>query len=553
MENTFTINGKRLLEGGLPAALWLLSLWLLNIEGEFPLNDDWQYAYAVKHALEQGELEYRGVFSPIVLAQVVWGWLFCKVFAGGVFSFGALRCSTLALALAGGALMLALHRLLGGKPQDRALLGSVYLGAPLVLVLGVSFMSDVPFMAVSLAAVYAYMLHVERSRPVCLALALALSVIAFFIRQPGVLLPVAMGLHQWQLKKNAQGMFFMLATAGFGAALYLLWGGVLKPALGLEDNFKTDELAYLQTALTNPAGFVATLGLRLLKSWVYLSFFSLPLLAYSLRSRIPAWVWAASLLLALALVGASHIAGKPFPFGGNIFFNLGLGPELLADTYTLGLANTPHWPHRAMDVLHALAVVHGFVLGYAVAVSWRHWGPLLKAYALFWVTFSIPYFMLMGINSYYDRYVLLPLALLWPLVASLGPPSSAAQQPKTSGSWRWRYLRWVPVLLGAWFAIAASHDYLSWNRAALEARNWLTQEVGAEAGHIDAGYALNGWYNYGMPRRQDDKTSFWWVQDDRYLIAFGPAPGYVVRKKYPYSRWLWGKTDALLVLERKSQ
>jgi hypothetical protein len=551
MKKISAINWKHLPGIGLPLAVWLLSLWLLNIGGEFPLNDDWQYAYAVKHALEQGELEYRGVFSPIVLAQVMWGRLFCMVFAGGVFSFGALRCSTLVLVWVGGVILLALHQLLGGQRQDRALLGSVYLGAPLVLALGVSFMSDVPFMAVALAAVYAYMLYLDRHQTGYLVAAWILSALAFFIRQPGVLLPVAMGIHQLLLGKNTRSMFFMLGMAGFGAALYLLWSGVLKPGLGLEDNFKTDELAYLQTALSNPLGFVATLGLRLLKSWVYLGFFSLPMLAYSLRNRIPARVWGAALALATALVGASHLAGKPFPFGGNIFFNLGLGPELLVDTYTLGLANTPGWPHWTMDVLHALAVVHGVVLGYGIAVRWRQWTPLLRAYAWFWLVFSVPYFMLMGINSYYDRYVLLPLVMLWPLITMLGPPLAAGESAASAGRGWYRYLRWVPVVIGAWFALAASHDYLSWNRAALEARNWLIDEVGAEPGHIDAGYALNGWYNYGMPRREDDETSFWWVQDDRYRIAFGPTPGYAVLKAYPYRRWLWGKTDALRVLERK--
>ena len=78
---------------------------------------------------------------------------------------------------------------------------------------------------------------------------------------------------------------------------------------------------------------------------------------------------------------------------------------------------------------------------------------------------------------------------------------------------------------------------------------WLEeQEVSIR--EVDAGYEWNGWLNYGATRIDSEDVPFWWVTDNRYIIAFGPVPAYEEVHRVAYRRWLWGKEDAIRVLER---
>ena len=131
--------------------IWILAAVLINPRGEFPLNDDWCYAAAVK-ALREGEgLKLQGCNSTNIIAQVVWGALFCLPFG---FSFTALRISTLTLGVVG---VLARYGLLREIDADRetALFGALVLAFnPLYLGLSYTFMPDVPFVAVSVLSFY---------------------------------------------------------------------------------------------------------------------------------------------------------------------------------------------------------------------------------------------------------------------------------------------------------------------------------------------------------------------------------------------------------------
>ena len=79
-------------------AIWLLAILLINPMGEFPLNDDFSYARSTLNLSEGGILRYDPWLSMTLLAQVLWGTAFCKLFG---FSFTVLRCSTLVLGWVG--------------------------------------------------------------------------------------------------------------------------------------------------------------------------------------------------------------------------------------------------------------------------------------------------------------------------------------------------------------------------------------------------------------------------------------------------------------------
>jgi len=46
--------------------------------------------------------------------------------------------------------------------------------------------------------------------------------------------------------------------------------------------------------------------------------------------------------------------------------------------------------------------------------------------------------------------------------------------------------------------------------------------------------------------------SWWWVQDDQYIVAFGDLPGYARILRVAYDRWLPPGQGDIVVLERES-
>ena len=47
-----------------------------------------------------------------------------------------------------------------------------------------------------------------------------------------------------------------------------------------------------------------------------------------------------------------------------------------------------------------------------------------------------------------------------------------------------------------------------------------------------------------------DGHSWWWVLDDRFVVAMGPMPGYREVRSVPVDNWLGG-AQRIVVLERE--
>ena len=124
----------------------------VNPVGDFPLINNWVYAFAVKSVLETGHFQFLPFSSSAnVGPQVYWGALFCLPFG---FSFTALRVSTLTLGMFGVTTLYLLIRELGGDRRT-AMLGALVLAVnPLYFGLSNSFMTDVPFLSLVMIALY---------------------------------------------------------------------------------------------------------------------------------------------------------------------------------------------------------------------------------------------------------------------------------------------------------------------------------------------------------------------------------------------------------------
>ena len=117
---------------------------------ETAFAEEWQNAAMVRQILEAGRFERLDSVASAPLPQLYWGALFGS---GLGSSYGALRVSTLALAIAG---LFAFHRLCrdqGLNGREASLLTATLAAAPLFAVRSFGFLSEVPLVAGLVASV----------------------------------------------------------------------------------------------------------------------------------------------------------------------------------------------------------------------------------------------------------------------------------------------------------------------------------------------------------------------------------------------------------------
>jgi 4-amino-4-deoxy-L-arabinose transferase-like glycosyltransferase len=122
---------------------------------------------------------------------VLWGALF-SLPAGS--SFTALRFSTLFLSLTTLLLLLLLVRSRGERLLPALLAPLLLLFNPAYLDLSHTFMTDVPFIALTLGSILLLVRGTDRGNKLLLALGMCLGVLATLLRQTGMLIPVAFGI-----------------------------------------------------------------------------------------------------------------------------------------------------------------------------------------------------------------------------------------------------------------------------------------------------------------------------------------------------------------------
>jgi hypothetical protein len=144
---------------------------------------------------------------------------------------------------------------------------------------------------------------------------------------------------------------------------------------------------------------------------------------------------------------------------------------------------------------------------------------------------------------YYDRYYLPILPGLTALLVARLRPTKVVIIVGTAA-----------VLLWGAIAVTGTIDQFRYHRTVVEARNWLLRH-GVAAEHIDAGYALNGWWLYahapsGAPSRGREPNVPWvtgWPTLP-YKVANVAEPSYVVVRSF-HRPMLWAASDTVYVLE----
>jgi len=128
----------------------------------------------------------------------------------------------------------------------------------------------------------------------------------------------------------------------------------------------------------------------------------------------------------------------------------------------------------------------------------------------------------------------------WP-GSSRDPPPALPQRAIALG--------WIVVILGV--SAVATRDYFSWNRARWNAIR-SAERLGATAETLDGGFEYNGLRRFEQqPRVQVPGKSWWWVRDDRYVVAFSSLPGYDEIETWRVEHWLSRSPSEVKLLRRR--
>ncbi len=511
--------------------------------GEFPLSDDWSYAYAARELCTTGQLRLLPWTGASVVLQAAYGAALCAV---GGFSFELLRASTLVLAVTG-ALGFALWlQTLGVRGLALGLAVVLVALNPLYVNLAFTFMTDVPTTVAAIWAAYFYSRGLTERRSGLVLTGSLLAAAALLIRQHGIFVAGAAGTaallvadRPWGERLRTAAIALAIPATAFIA--FHLWLLVLHPP----------PEAVLQKL--DEAGRLTASGLIncAFRGLMYLGVFTAPLLigfrhplhAYHPRLLRGGYLLAGTLALVLFVRERTLMW-----YLTNVIYDVGLGALSLRDTQVLALVPVRRLGLALSIPLTGLAVV---AVGRGVSTYCTGFRRLRDPAVGFTVLATGMLFAgtLVHTRYYFDRYLLIVLPFAVATLLTLRPLPTI------------RPISLALAAVLAWYAVAGTHDYMAWNRARFDGLAAL-EASGVPATSIDGGFEYNAWRfapsgyagptnNAARPGQPQSVRSWWWVADDEFLLSFRPLGGYAVRQRLPYRRWLPPGTGHVFVLERR--
>lgn len=540
-------------------ALWCLAIVLVNPAGNFPLNDDWSYGIAVKNLVQEKRYQPTPWTSMTLISQAAWGALFTSIFG---FSFEVLRYSTLVLSLAA---ICCLHLLIRqlGQPRWVAVLGVLMLAFnPIYFSLSFTFMTDIPFIAFTVMALFFLLRHLTAGSASSLATGTAMTVIAILCRQTGLFIPLAFGLtllltkgFSWRKSIPAMTPFL------FGAGSLLVYQYWLESSGSMPELYNSQAVRLLKV-VQSPGLLLMTILKNTFVSILYLGFFLSPLLLASLFTEtVPQrskWLKRSLLPLSILLGAGLLLWGSLMPVGRNILHTGGVGLYGLYNEYLLKVPSLQPLPQALWIFVTLLAVLGGSLLIMHLLFALKFLGEALKknrknsftAPTLFFMLGATIYILpFLLAPTFFDRYLLVAL-----LLVLLGLLSSSTLSFFSSSSPRRRLTAALPLLFMVLFSIAATHDFMSWNRTRWQVLEQLTKSEKIPPHQIHGGFEFNGLVFFGDSSQSDKQGQHWWSEDPAdylYMLTFKEVPGYSVIQKYDCNRWLFPSQQNVLLLSRR--
>jgi len=478
----------------LPILLFAVLVAWVRPWGEFPLNDDWVYAVDAQKTASLGRVSFTGEESAWGIPQILLGSAIVSI-AG--FSHSTLRWfGLLSTVLAATCLFVQLGRL-GADPWVQGIgVASFVFFAP-TLILGMSFMTDLPFLALASSAILTWERAIERDNLVALIGAALLTAVTILERQFGlaIVLGVVAAVMGGFLKPRARGIVIALCLGELAVflAANAFWTSLnpgRQPPLFQNQN--------LMQQVAN--GYCALL---------YIGLGALPVLLTTgvhrdllnrIRDRESLWTLVATVVLILVLTvelaprnfsSALQSGDRLMPYFGNLISKYGLFKEneVLAGQRTILIGQ---WARVALTFLSCLGLLGLIIRACAAARS-----SLLRKQSVL-ILAGLFYFVLVVVtrNPLFDRYLLLPLIAMVSVVAT-APTQGLKRRDR-------RISRWAGAtccLVLGFLAALLIEDYFRWSEARWAAGNWAVSQ-GTLATQVQGGWEWNGWSYFASTARK---------------------------------------------------
>ncbi len=321
---------------------WIVLVLIVDVRGNFPLNDDWSYSYSVKTLVEEGKLELTGWVSMPVISQIYWGSLFCSI---GGFSFEILRLSTLLLGIIG----IVVCYLVFGEITSSVFLKFISTALiainPIYFLLSATFMTDIPFFTFSTMSIFFFIRYFKTQNLLFIFLSILTVFIASFIRQIGIVVLVAFALTNFfqkdssVIKKIYPFIFVTFFIIAFYVFQFLVKSSIADPMI---NNTRMGHF-FNSFSKQNIFGLIPLIK-NIFFAFIYTGLFLFPFLIYHYYVIVKSYkfphkiisivVGSTSAIISLVLLIAFN---KLLPLRPNILWTYGLGPATLKDVDILGL------------------------------------------------------------------------------------------------------------------------------------------------------------------------------------------------------------------------
>ncbi len=451
------------------AALGAAALALLvyfDLGPPLAFNDDWMYAWAVQR-LDAGHLALYPASSALALTQI--GWATLVTF--GHYDPRLLRLTVIPFVGLLGFSTFQVARRLGTAPFWSGVAGLVVTTSPFYLASATSFMSDIPYTALAMAAAWNGLRWQQEDRGKAWTVILVAAASAE--RQLGVFIAPALTLAlwmAWRTRPQRLSRWIPVAVLWVAAAAAILVPHVLgltpAAASGRQDQIAVKPVNALIDLLVVPG----ELGIVLIP-------FLVALLTVRYVRPLHDHRGPALIVLAGAVLLITFTHGG-LPTTGDGFQPMGLMDVLAANPQTKVLL----YPWPLYETVMALAIISFAAFAIWRWGAWRPVGPatlMLVALAagqlVFW---------LVSPTFAYDRYYFAVAAPLVPLAAWVAGRSLRPQAAKA----------WALAALAVGLALYAvgEQDYQAW-QVARDATARLAYQT-ASPEYVNAGYEANAVY-----------------------------------------------------------
>ncbi len=543
--------------------IWTLSEILINPIGNFPLNDDWAYAKDVQNLVLYNKFELSNWQVIPLLTQIIYGYLVCIPFG---FSFTVLRFSTIIISAIGIFFSYKIAIKASVNKNIAAISAAIIAFNPIYLQLTNTFMSDVPFLTMSIIASFYFIQFEKKEKPVDFFWAVLFTCLALMSRQIGIVISIAFCLSWLLLKKRNLKNFFIAFSPilvslfflftyqhiiahfdklpiGYNFQFFMLIDAVLHPTFEILKKVAF----YLITASIGLGIFITPIILPLIKTFLKKNIFSK---AESIT------LLAISTTYFLIIIVKLYLTNYYIPFSGNIIYSFGLGPVIMPDAISYALTTMngiEKFVWISLTIIGTVSILFfiAIIIDVLKRMKQRKYNFFQKTPFQF-VFFSgiiILYIVPLSFIYISDRYLIFVLVFLIYILSAYIPLIDNTQFLKFY-SYR-IVLFFLPILL---FSIAATHDYLAWNKARWHALNYLVYEQKISPKEIDGGFEFNAWYLFDFSKYHPEiNKKWWWVEKDNYLVTMSLVKGTSLIKKYNYYKWLSLKESYVFITKRTSK